>query len=467
MATVNIQRLIQEINTKLLTVTDPLEILRLSKAVDQLKIGKVFTVWSFSSLPNAQDNVGKLFLVESENTLYFAYPYFQDPEKISWVSIINVKLNTTMLSWGNGSAFRLGVGYRGSPTIASQDSPMVMAGGNSTGVAWCDVSIGNAHGLALKTDGTLWTWGTQSQGGLGDGTTTARNSPGTVAGGGTTWCAIQAMAYASLAIKIDGTLWSWGCNASGQLGDGTTVSRCSPGTTWGSYTTWCKAGGMRNTAIALKKDGTVWTWGPAASGQLGDGTTTIRCSPGSIWGSYTSWCEISSGSSTLAAIKTDGTLWTWGSNISASLANGSFSGNRCSPGTVIGGGNNWCGVCMGFDVYGGIKSDGTIWMWGCGSPGQKGDGNLSGTVSPGTVIGGGNNWCKLSVWFRNSMAIKTDGTLWAWGCNRYGQLGIGDNSTAKSSPTKVYSGECNENEYKWFTVAAGPFTAVGIRNNTQ
>jgi hypothetical protein len=146
------------------------------------------------------------------------------------------------------------------------------------------------------------------------------------------------------AIKTDGTLWTWGFNCNGVLGDGTTVERCSPGTVAGGGTTWCKVALGFSEAIAIKTDGTIWTWGDNNQGQLGDGTILKRCSPGTIFGGSTDWSNIGINLSTTFGIKTNGTLWSWGS--------GGYLGNgvpgfidRCSPGTVAGNSINWVCVC--------------------------------------------------------------------------------------------------------------------------
>jgi alpha-tubulin suppressor-like RCC1 family protein len=139
---------------------------------------------------------------------------------------------------------------------------------------------------------------------LGDGTTTSRSSPGTTAGGGTTWCQVSSGIVHIAAIKTDGTLWSWGSGNCGKLGDGTIANRCSPGTTSGGGTTWCQVsagkGNSGDNTAAIKTDGTLWTWGQNNSGQLGDNTTTNRCSPITTAGGGTSWTYVNMGSMTAA-----------------------------------------------------------------------------------------------------------------------------------------------------------------------
>ena len=139
-------------------------------------------------------------------------------------------------------------GMLGDNSAVNRSSPGTTAGGGTT---WCQVSINRAHTAAVKTDGTLWTWGSDYSGMLGRGTPASRSSPGTTAGGGTTWCQVSTGSIHTAALKTDGTLWTWGCNATGQLGDNTIASRSSPGTTAGGGTTWFQVSGGGAHTIAL------------------------------------------------------------------------------------------------------------------------------------------------------------------------------------------------------------------------
>ena len=196
----------------------------------------------------------------------------------------------------------------------------------------------------IKGDGTIWTWGLNQTGQLGNGFGgfgTNRNSPVTVAGGGTTWCQVGTGLCHTSAVKTDGTIWTWGGNSVGQLGDGNTTNRSSPGTTTGGGTDWCFVASSHENAqtLAIKTDGTLWSWGTNAAGQLGDGTTICRSSPVTVAGGGTTWCTVSTTNQHSGAIKTDGTLWTWGANCCNGL--GSLGNNSSSPATTTRGGNNW------------------------------------------------------------------------------------------------------------------------------
>ena len=417
------------------------DLLMYASAVAQITDNRQVSFASSTTLPDIYDNSipnGQLVYVEDR-----AIPVISNNE--CWIGLDGRVLRSdapvrTLFTWGINDAGQLGDG-----TTVSRCSPGTVAGGGTT---WCFAATGFSARFAIKTDGTLWSWGNNFCGKLGDGTTVARCSPGTVAGGGTTWCRVSNAIGNSAAIKTDGTLWTWGQNCSGVLGTGTIISRTSPGTVAGGGTTWCLVNIQGSNdgnqfTVAIKIDGTLWTWGNNNYGQLGNGTAVARCSPGTIAGGGTTWCQSSAEGSSAAAIKTDGTLWTWGSNIRGQLGDGTTL-TRCSPGTVAGGGTTWCQSFSSCNHTLAIKTDGTLWTWGYNQCGRLGDGTTVSRSSPGTVAGGGTTWCQSS---KATEAIKTDGTLWTWGCNGAGSLGDGT-TVNRCSPGTIAGGLTN-----WFTLS--------------
>ena len=332
-------------------------------------------------------------------------------------------------------------GRLGDGTTTNRSSPGTTAGSSTT---WKQVTGGTGYSAAgIKTDGTLWTWGGGGGlGSIGDGGSSNRSSPGTTAGGGTNWKEVAAGTHVA-AIKTDGTLWTWGYNAQGQLGTGDTTARSSPGTTAGGGTNWKQIScGEYNTA-AIKSDGTLWTCGYNTGGALGDSTTTNRSSFITTSGGGTTWKQVSIMAYHAAAIKTDGTLWTWGDNYKGRLGTNNTT-NRSSPGQTSGTGTNWKQVGLGYIHMAAIKTDGTLWTWGSNSQGgQLGDGTTTDRSSPVTTAGGGTNWKQVGLLVGYSGgALKTDGTLWTWGTNSSGQLGT-NNTTNRSSPGTTVSGVTN------------------------
>jgi alpha-tubulin suppressor-like RCC1 family protein len=310
----------------------------------------------------------------------------------------------------------------------------------SDGFAWTDSTASQK----IVIGSTLWTWGLNTYGRLGDGAGSGRcSSPGTTVGGGTNWCSVSFGYNNSAAVKTDGTLWTWGGGLDGRLGNGTVTDRSSPGQTCGLGANWCEASVGTNHTAALKTDGTLWTWGSNVCGRLGDGAVTARSSPGTTAGAGTDWCQSNAGWFNTAAVKTDGTLWTWGCNFCGTLGNGLVT-NRSSPGTTAGGGTNWCGVSAGRGHTSAVKTDGTLWTWGSNDVGQLGAG-LGTTVSrssPGTTSGGGTTWCQSSSGCANTAGVKIDGTLWTWGTNLCGALGCGSitTTTYRISPVATFGG---------------------------
>ena len=201
--------------------------------------------------------------------------------------------------------------------------------------------------------GSLWNWGHNSYGGLADNSITHKSSPVQTIAGGTNWKQIAAGFWFGSAIKTDGTLWLWGRNTYGQLGDNTRTHRSSPVQTVAGGTNWKLVVGGGYQAMAIKTNGTLWTWGRNLDGQLGDntgGTGTHKSSPVQTIAGGTNWKLVTAGSYHVAAIKTDGTLWTWGNNVLGNLGDNTIT-HRSSPIQTVAGGTNWKQVvCKGFHI---------------------------------------------------------------------------------------------------------------------
>lgn len=344
-----------------------------------------------------------------------------------------------LYSWGYN-----GFGSLGNGNTTKYSSPIQVG----TLTNWISIAAGayqNAFGI--KTDGTLWSWGYNSTGELGLGNTTNYSSPKQV-GGLTTWSKVVAGNSHTVAIKTDGTLWTWGSGLYGGLGLGNTTSYSSPKQV-GALTNWLIASATYACTLAIKTDGTLWSWGYNNFGQLGLGNTTNYNSPKQI-GVLTNWASISSGASAAIATKTDGTLWSWGLNNGGQLAQGNRV-NYSSP-RQVGSLTNWTKNTGSYPQFGmGIKTDGTLWTWGRNTYGQLGLGNITSYSSP-KQVGSLTNWLSIASGYGSNGAfvIKTDGTLWSWGQNNQGQLGLG-NTTNYSSPTQVGS------LTSWYAISASQF----------
>lgn len=294
------------------------------------------------------------------------------------------------------------------------------------------ITSGEQCCLALLSDGTVWAWGYNGYGQLGDGTTTDRSIPVQVKGLEDV-IAIAGGGYHNLVLKADGTVLAWGDNTKGQLGDGTNRDKNTPVMISGlKGVVAISDGGWHS--LALKSDGTVWAWGDNGYGQLGDGTTTNKNSPVQVRG-LDNIIAISGGCEHSLALRSDGTVWAWGENYKGQLGNGENTIRVNYPVQVdkltrvvaiaAGGGHSLA-----------LKSDGTVWAWGDDGYGQLGDGTSIDRDVP-IQVHGINNIIEIAGGGGHSLALMSDGTVWAWGNNEYGQLGNGIAAHKSTVPVKA------------------------------
>ena len=351
--------------------------------------------------------------------------------------LIDNFVGDTLWTWGKNADAVLG----DNATTTTRDTPVTTFAG---GTNWKQVSGGRNHMAAIKTDGSLWTWGRGDAGQLGNFANTTRSTPVTIFAGGTTWKQVSCGGFHTAAIKTDGSLWVWGNNNQGQLGDSTTTNRNTPVTTSAGGTNWKSVSlGERHTA-ATKTDGTLWTWGKNDNGQLGTNDTTQRNAPVTTFAGGNDWKQVNCGySSHTAAIKTDGSLWIWGAGGDGRLGTNDTT-QRNTPVTTFAGGTNWKQVECGVFNTAAIKTDGSLWTWGNNQWGQLGNFTFTARTTPVTTFAGGNNWKQVSFGREYMSAIKTDGTLWTWGTNGNGSaLGTNQNSGEKNTPVTTFAGGNN------------------------
>ena len=459
----------------------------------------------------------------------------------------------TVWAWGSNSNGQLGIGTSGT---SLQTTP-VQVSGLSNIVA---ISAGYYHGLALRSDGSLWAWGMNSDGQLGDGTTTQRTAPEEVISGTVQVVAVCAGGYHSLALKSNGSVWAWGMNSFGELGDGTLTERNSPEqitgltgvtqicageyqslamTSNGSVWAWgngffgqlgnggigelkvpTQVSGLTATAIgcggsisaAVESNGTVWICGQNEYGQVGDGTVNQQNAPvqvpvlgsitaisasgdhslalrgdGTLWAfgenadgdlgigtilesvtpvqvSGSSYAMVSAGISHSLAIRSNGTVWGWGYNYNGAVGDGTTS-ERNSPVQVTG----LSGACVqvsagnGFSMA--LQSNGSVWGWGTNTNGQLGDGTTTQRNSPVQLPGLSGSFAAIAAGQYHGLALRNDGTVWAWGSNSNGQLGIGTSGTVPQTTPVEVTGTNGTPLAGIVAIAAGAYHSMALRND--
>jgi alpha-tubulin suppressor-like RCC1 family protein len=330
----------------------------------------------------------------------------------------------TLWAWGENSFGQLGDGTLTERLLAVRVEGI-------TGVK--AVAGGGSHTLALTDDGRVWTWGLNEHGELGDGTTVSRALPtpvpnlqGVVA--------IAAGQYHSLAVKADGTLWAWGANSVGQLGVGSAASRSTPGQVPGLSGIVAAAGGSLH-SMAMGGDGRVWTWGDNTCGQLGDGSTVPHSEP-TVIAAISGAVGIAAGRLHSLAVLGDGGVVAWGQNADGQLGTGTTVAQTLPTG--IAGLSGVVMIAAGESHTMAVTSDGHVWIWGGNGSGQLGDGTTAARSAPyqmpsvASVV-----W--VSAGTSHSAALASDGTVWTWGANGAGQLGDGT-TTQRLGPVAISQG---------------------------
>lgn len=338
-----------------------------------------------------------------------------------------LKADGTVWTWGNDYSGQLGIGITDATNSSPYPTPWEVGG--LSGIA--AIAAGDMHSLAVASDGTLWAWGNNYDGELGDGTTNYANTPRKVAG----LPPIKAAAagtFFSLALDTSGNVWAWGLNQKGQLGNGSTTNSSVPIQVPGLSGVVAIAAGSDYAwfAAALKADGTVWAWGANDGGQLGDGSTTDSATPVQVTG-LAGVTALSCGGGFTLALKADGSVWAWGYD---------GDGQTSQPGTVwsgnfftytpiqVAGLPKATAIAAGAGHSVALDATGAVWTWGLNANGQLGQGyadtqSIDMHPTPALVPGFGGAAAVAANAL--TLVLRTDGTVWGWGNNGSGQLGNG------------------------------------------
>jgi len=351
--------------------------------------------------------------------------------------ILSASVFAQVRTWGRNSNVQIGDG-----TTIDRSSPTLTA---PALVDIINIHGGEAHTLAVRANGTVLSWGYNFHGELGNGTTNTTGcycnpTPGVVPSL-TNVVAVSGGLNHSLALKSDGTVWAWGSNANGSLGDGTTTPRLTPVQVGVRVLDFnniiaIDAGTFHN--IALKSDGTVWVWGDNIFGQIGDGTSGVgdnRKSPVQVTALSNSILAVSAGRHhSMALTKTGGRIYAWGGNDRGQIGNGASDGFLSSP-LLVPNIREVAQIQAGYQHSVALRTNGTVSVWGRNDYGQIGNGAVTSlgcmciptprqnsTLNGITAIRAENS--------DHTLARKKNGSIWAWGLNFNGQIGNGTTNTA-------------------------------------
>jgi alpha-tubulin suppressor-like RCC1 family protein len=319
-----------------------------------------------------------------------------------------------------------GSGQLGDGTYEQRSSPVRVQ--NLSGIR--AVAAGYSHSLALRRDGTVWAWGYNIFGQLGLGSDQMYQLTPVQVPGLTDVVAITAVDYHSLALRRDGTVWAWGYNIFGQLGDGTYEHRFSPVQVQGLTDIVTLETGFSH-ALAVRRDGTVWAWGNNWDGQLGDGTQWNDRATAVQVLRLTDVVDIAAGTTYSLALRRDGTVWGWGLNGAGELGNGTYD-TWITP-VQVPDFSDVVDLSASYQTSMALRRDGTVWAWGLDWDGLFATGTNSIRLSPGQVPGV-TDMASISLGGSHVLALRRDGTLWGWGRNSFDQLGAESNGVILPSP---------------------------------
>jgi alpha-tubulin suppressor-like RCC1 family protein len=353
--------------------------------------------------------------------LFFSLHLYAQPGTACWRQIsagrnfsMAIKNDGTLWAWGNNGNL---LGLNGN--MLNQNAPIQVGTAND----WLEVSAGATHTLAIKTNGTLWSWGDGLYGQLGNSLFNSATWTVTQRGTATDWAHVSAGSGFSLALKTNGTLWSWGYNSVGQLGQGNTTNLNVP-TQVGTASNWAAIDAGAEHALALDNGGFLFAWGNNTFGQFGNGNNTSGLSPAPSTTSM--WMKISAGFDHSLLLDPSGNMFAMGDNSQGELGDGTntssnvpiFTG-QSSAGLI----NQYIEISAGLSFSLAIRADATLHSSGMNNSGQLGLGNTT-NVNSFSQVGTLNTWQKISAGEVHSLALENSSDLWSTGRNIEGQLGI-------------------------------------------
>ena len=368
--------------------------------------------------------------------------------------LCGIKTDHSLWCWGNNDRGQLGADIN---TVFFQELPLQVGTLND----WLSVSVGEGHTCAIQQDHSLWCWGTDDYGQVGNPDARTPNPVPFQVHPNERWIMVVSGRFFNCAIKTDNSAWCWGANANGQLGNLTLESQSEPVPVTGNQQwQWLTAGPLHICAIDTERG--LWCWGDNWSGQLGNGNFTDSIQPIRT-DANTEYVMVAAGDFHTCASKQDQSFLCWGHNSYGQLGSGSNQNHTNEyfllpqqSGSMA---SDWVSIDVGLDHVCGIRNGGTLWCWGDNSSGQLASGSFVGSALP-RLIRNHYNWTQVSSGAYNSCGIKTDGSLFCWGWNFNGQIGNGNFFSGGATAPRAI-----ESTPAWQSVTNGDYHTCGIRDD--
>lgn len=367
--------------------------------------------------------VGELTAVSSGNFTYV--PVVWESLSAGSFHVCGSRSDGSAWCWGSNIAGELG---NGGGNAAAVRTPQ-RVGDDSD---WVSVSAGGGHSCGVRADGSVWCWGTNWIGQLGNGTDQDANTPQR-AGIDSDWTSVFAGLYQTCGLRTDRSAWCWGYDLYGLPDNfGTSNYVPNPRRVDGAAD-WLSLAPGNGSTCGLRADHSAWCWGSASSGVFDDLGGPLQA-PARLGSAL--WNSLSVSSFQACGVRTDGTLWCWGTNFDGSLGNGSLETSVSTPAQQVGSGADWVSVVTGYQRSCGLRSDGSAWCWGNNDDGALGNGNTQHAAVPQRVEGDAD-WISLTAGQTQVCGLRADGSAWCWGSNENGQLGTGALAPNSLVPVRV------------------------------
>ncbi|MBM2615450.1 hypothetical protein JIG36_07710 [Actinoplanes sp. LDG1-06] len=346
---------------------------------------------------------------------------------------------TALSCWGDGGANRLG-----QSDSTSYPSPKSVTG------TWASVTLGADHTCGINTGGQLYCWGAGGSGRLGRGNANSSTNGPVLIGAATTWRSVSAGQYHSCGTQTDNSLYCWGANTYGQVGDGTVTDQVSPVKVGASAWSAGAPGELASLSCAIRTDGTLWCWGNTGLPYF----TPSRVDAG------TTWHQAAVGDQFVCGIKDAGALYCFGQQNAGRLGAGDNTNHFLPTPVTTSAGTAFRQVTVGSYHGCAVGTDTTLWCWGSATYGQTGQGDNTQRNSPVQIMNPATGWTGVSAGSLFTCGVRSDTTMYCWGQNAFSQIGLGASSTPVTTPTAVTT-------TGWVQVSAGFQHACALRTDTK